>query len=179
MKIQLPPFIIADLYKNMLIENDSIKLPYTNERNTKKSVQNKQETVQRKIYLGENKKNITILITDDLNIHIEDEKLQFLKGILAACQINLADVAIINCNHNEVSFESLKNVVQPKFIFLFGITTQTIHLPFFIPLYQIQHYDDCTILVVSALEELMGNSDEIKQEKRKLWNSMKAIFSIT
>ncbi|MGI8950877.1 MAG: hypothetical protein ACR2FN_04750 [Chitinophagaceae bacterium] len=179
MNIKLPAFIIADLYKNVLISAENF--PEINNKITEPEIsatKNNAEILPEKFYLGENKKNIIIAVKDNENIFLNDESLHFLNGILAACHFNLADVAIVNFERNNFSFQQLKEMLQLKHIFLFDVSARQIKLPFTIPHYQIQYYDNCTILLAPSLKKLMENSEEIKGEKKKLWSSLKTIFNI-
>src|SRR6476661_1685011 len=86
--IQLSPSLIQDLYKDVLIvENDrplnsiALKEP-------------------RNGYLEKNEKNIQVLINEADSPYLSDEDLNFLTGILNACRLSIADVAIVNIHHN-------------------------------------------------------------------------------
>lgn len=173
-KNPLPNFVVADLYKKNLFVIDTIATPiYTPNQPV---VQ--EEVVVELNYLGENKKQICILLKDANAVHINEEDLNFLTNILAACKLNVADVAIINIQHQPVDFNLLKNELGCKFLILFNITTNAINLPFMLPNYQVQAYNGCSILTASSFQNMQGNSQEAKIEKSKLWISLKNMFSI-
>ena len=93
--IKFEPTDIAFLFKNSLVEIDAEQqaLPQT-----------KIETVQINTgwkYLGENKKKTLVVVRNADAVHIPDKQLSFLTKLLAACNLNLADVAIFNFqDHN-------------------------------------------------------------------------------
>ena len=79
--ISLSAQLIADLYPASLIEQlTPIHIP---------------DTIK---FLGNNKKNILVLVSKDSITFLENDELDFLSSILVACKLSLADVAIININ---------------------------------------------------------------------------------
>lgn len=173
-KNPLPNFVVADLYKKNLFVIDTIATPIyaQNEPSLQK------EAIVKLNYLGENKRQICILLKDANAVHINEEDLIFLTNILAACKLNVADVAIINIQHQTVDFNLLKEELGCKFLILFNITTNTINLPFMLPNYQVQVFNDCSIVIASSFQNMQGNTQEAKIEKSKLWISLKNMFSI-
>ena len=59
-------------------------------------------------------------------------------------------------------------------IFLFGLGADALALPLQFPHYQVQQFNNQVYLSSVALNELQANKDE----KMKLWNSLKKIFSL-
>jgi hypothetical protein len=182
MDIQLPDFVLADLYKNTLvITSDAGEKPNTLLAQATQKVPEKVpetvQTVQKKWYLGENKRGIVIIVKDENAVFINDEWLETLTKLLDALKINLADTAIVNTVHTQVGFAQLQTELKARHIFLFGVTTEQIQLPFAIPDYQVQNYAGCTILrsPVLTLVAPAKTTDGIKAEKRKLWESLKRI----
>jgi hypothetical protein len=68
--------------------------------------------------------------------------------------------------------------MQPQSVLMFGVTALQIELPFAMPDYQVQQYDNCSILTASALQALNKNSEAVKKEKEKLWKSLRTMFNI-
>ena len=165
--LQLPDFVIAELYKKDLVQlNDA-------------AISKKEEQAeQRPWYLGNNVKEVCIAIKDPSAFFINDDWLQFLTNILAACKLNMQDVAIINCNQHSKTHKELQAALQPKYYLLFDIDAKDIQLPFTIPHYQIQSYGNATYLLAPSLNTMMGDSKEAKLEKSKLWLSLKKIFEV-
>jgi hypothetical protein len=169
--LQLPDFVIADLYKDKLVITDEVTTV------TKKIITAEVEPKE-KWFLGDNKKNIAIVVKDATAKFINDEWLTTLGKILSVFKMNIADVAIINMANHTIDFTSLKNTLQSKYIFLFDVDTQEINLPFTIPNYQIQKYAECIFLQASAVTLSDNRTDtNIKLEKSKLLLSLKEIFN--
>jgi len=182
MDIQLPDFVLADLYKNTLvITADATKPgPRPPAQGTQTMPEKKPETVpaaQKKWYLGDNKRGIVILVNDETAPFINDEWLDTLSKLLGALKITLADTAIVNMHNHPVVFAQLQKELNARHIFLFGVTTEQIQLPFAIPDYQAQSFAGCTILRAPfvTLVSPAKTTDGIKAEKRKLWESLKKI----
>jgi hypothetical protein len=168
-KEKLPDFVLAELYnKSLVFVDDGSK--------QKKVVEDFKET--KKLYLGNYEKKIIVLVNDAENIYLSDGSLRFLSGILNACKLNLAHIAVINFNNNALSFSELKKQLQPEFLLSFGITALQIELPFTMPDYQVQLYDNCCIVTAPALTALNSEINDAVTEKKKLWKSLQKMFSL-
>ena len=128
--------------------------------------------------MGDNQKKITILLKDSSAVHVADESLQFLTAILAACKLNMGDVAIVNTANQAINYAQIKTELQPKTIILFDINAASIALPFEVPQYQVQQYDNSTLLFSAPLQSMLVKTDAAKLEKGKLWNALKKTFNI-
>ncbi|QEC67370.1 hypothetical protein FRZ67_08700 [Panacibacter ginsenosidivorans] len=184
MSTQLPGFIIAGLYKDSLVlveETTEQIIP------AKKQVQNTNKSPNHEVtpppqpkkwFLGDNKKNITILLKDPDAVHINDEWLGTLSKLLAACKLNLADVAIVNLKENH-SFADIKQQLQPQYVLMFDVSANDLSLPFSIPNYQLQQYGGCAFMTAPAVTLSADKTTEaIKTEKRNLWEKLKVIFNV-
>ena len=168
-KEKLPDFVLAELYnKSLVFVDDGSK--------QKKVVEDFKAA--KKLYLGNYEKKIIVLVNDAENIYLSDESLRFLSGILNACKLNLAHIAVINFNNNALSFSELKKQLQPVFLLSFGITALQIELPFTMPDYQVQDYSKCKIVTAPSLNELKQPTETAKAEKTKLWKSLKKMFDL-
>jgi hypothetical protein len=192
--IQLPSFILAGLYKDSLVVLDDMqpaaKLLQTDEKQvtaTEEKTVALEETAPlaapithqpQKFYLGDNRKHISILVRDTTAVYLNDDSLNFLSSILGACKLNLGDVAIINQQHQPQQFASLKENLEPKFVLLFEVSPTDINLPFTIPYYQVQPYNNCSFLSAPSLRKMLGDNQEARLEKSKLWLSLKRMFDI-
>ena len=175
----LPPLVIASLYKDELVLIDDQKSSNANKPKKGEAVVTAPQEIQKPIsYLGDNQKKITILLQDTAAVHLADESLQFLTAILAACKLNMGDVAIVNTVHQPVQYTQIKTELKPSTIILFDISTASIALPFEVPHYQVQQYDNCTLLFSAPLQSMLVKTDAAKLEKGKLWNALKKTFNI-
>jgi hypothetical protein len=161
--IQLPGEILQNLYRRSLydLEPESAAT----------------ETVQSTEigFLGNNQKKITLLVNAPGTLYLPDEDLNFLMGILTACKLSMADVALINISKNPgLEYAGITNQLGAEKIFLFAVTPGSIGLPLAFPNYQVQKFNNQVYLSAVSLNELQKN----KEEKMKLWTSLKNIFSL-
>ena len=162
-KIQLPPTVLQSLYSKSLYDLNNNKTPSNTGQSTKIS------------FLGDNVKKIAILINSSEAIYLPDQELNFLLGILSACKLSMADVALINVKKNpSLSYKDVTSQLQSETVFLFGLEADGLGLPLQFPNYQIQQFNNQVYLSSVNLAELQTD----KAEKMKLWNCLKKIFSI-
>lgn len=179
-KIQLPDFLIAELYKGTLVDLDTF-----NKKAAQPVVEEQQEKPQapfqsnEKIkFLGENGKGVVIIVEEPEAVFLMEDNLTFLTNILKACQLNLTDIAIINLATGRVVYEEIKEQLQAHYILLFDVEPSAIKLPFLIPAFQVQQYDGCTVMVAPPLTALNKPGQDSKLLKTKLWLSLKQVFNI-
>ncbi len=161
--IQLPPFLIQELYRNSLIEEQNNQ-PKTNSLKTDEV-----------LFLGKNQKNILVIVAEENAVYLPDETLNFLIGILGACKLSLSDTALINFNRNPgIDYKTLQEKFKPGIILFFGIEPAALEFPLQFPHYQLQAYNKQTYLSAPSLYQLSVDITE----KKKLWSSLKTLFSI-
>ena|SRR5947209_5588348 len=175
MKEQLPAFVLSQLFSNSLVDTGE---KINNEVATKPAAPLSIKEASTKNYLGDYKKQTVVLINDEKYTYLSDENLEFFTGILSACKLNLADIALINFNKNAVEYNQLKKEMKPAYLLLFGVNALEIQLPFALPDYQVQLYDNCKIISAPALQQLNQTTPAIKAEKGKLWKSLQKMFGI-
>jgi hypothetical protein len=185
-KIQLPNFLLVDLFKDNLVLYDD--LPTTNSNayivetpiNIAESGEKLIPTLQpnKKWFLGDNNKQIAIIVKDNEAVFLRDEWLTFLTSILAACKLNIGDVAIINYTNTPVLLPAINEQLKTVYFLLFDIAAQDIQLPFTVPNYQLQKFGNATFLLAPSLAMMQGNNEAIKMEKSRLWLSLKKLFNI-
>jgi len=169
MKEQLSNFALAELYSKSLVLTDDTQLAAPLHQN---------EGKPKSGFLGNYEKKIIVGVSHANNLYLDDNSLEFLTGILGACRLNMAHIALINFHHEPATYAQLKNRMQPQFLLMFGVTPVQIELPFIMPDYKVQSFDNCLILTAPALASLNKNSEEAKKEKGKLWNGLKKMFDI-
>lgn len=176
--LKLPAVVISGLYSKSLVTAAS-----------KNSLQNEKKAIKtesgeyppdlpanEKInILGENRKNILIVVHNKEAKFLPDEDLRFLTNMLSACKLTLADVAIINLHtiHN-TSYKTIFEDTVPNIVFLFGADPSALHLPVSFPHFQVQSFNTYTLLFIPALNELQND----KILKSKLWVCLQRIFSV-
>lgn len=129
-------------------------------------------------YLGSNQQHIAILVHYPNDKHIGEASLDLLSKILAACQLNLAGVAIVNTAHQTVNYSLLQEQLQSKVVILFGIQATQIGLPMQFPLYKDQNFANVLYLQADALDHMLPNTSESKTLKSHLWAAFKRIFNL-
>jgi hypothetical protein len=112
-------------------------------------------------FLGNNRKQVAIVVHSPGIPFLPDNQLQFLTKILEACRMNIGDIAIVNAA-----------------FLLFGLEPVAIKLPINFPVFRLQPYDACTYLSAPALSLLVQNSEESKLLKSKLWICLKTLFNV-
>lgn len=126
--------------------------------------------------LGNNKRQIAIVVNFPNEVFLPEDDLQFLTKMISACKLNMADVAIVNHAVAQVAIEPLKQQLQPKYVLLFGVEPGAIQLPINFPAFKEQAYAGSTYLFTPPLNQLNQENDEAKLLKRKLWDCLKRLF---
>lgn len=158
--IELPPTLIQSLYSKLLYDL--------------KTNSDDQQTGSI-VFLGSNQKKIAIVVEDAASIYLPDDELNFLLGILTACKLSMADIALINVSKNAgLNYTTITEQLKAEKIFLFGLDAEALQLPLQFPHYQIQHYNNQVYLSSTSLNGVQKDKDE----KMKLWNCLKNIFSL-
>lgn len=178
--LTLPPYLIQELYENSLVETAGI--------NPKKSVPaiDLSESVGKKgmprvssgniKYLGNNAKNILIIIDEENHAFLPDAELNFLIAVLEACKVNFEDSALVNCHNNaEATPENLNHQFSPVVLIFLGTEPQLLGFPIQIPQYKVQQYNKQQYMCAPALQVISAD----KEAKKQLWNALKILFSIS
>lgn len=161
--IRLPIIVIQNLFKNILIDVD--------EAGEKISVSERHSLN----FLGDNIQHIVLLVDNPLEIYLNDRQLNILLGILNACKLNLSDIALLNvAEYPKLDYHEITNFLDARSVIMFGVLPSAIKLPFNIPWFQVQQFNKQIYLSVPSLNLLETN----KELKRKLWASLKQIFSL-
>jgi hypothetical protein len=129
-------------------------------------------------FLGNNRRAVTVLVHSPGAAWLPDDQLSFLSKILMACQMTLADIAIVNTATQPVVIGALRQQLHPKSVLLFGLEPVSIHLPINFPIFRLQPYDDCTYLAAPPLHDLVSPSEESRLLKSKLWVCLKSLFNV-
>ena len=161
--IQLPDTILQGLYSKCLYDLDPHKSVLSD------------ITASEINFLGNNQKKIIILVNSEAAIYLPDDELNFLLGILTACKLSMADIALVNLAKNpDFNYSFLTDQFKADKVFLFGLNAGAIALPLEFPHYQVQQFNNQVYLSSVSLNEMQVN----KEEKMKLWVCLKKIFSI-
>ncbi|MDX2047332.1 MAG: hypothetical protein SFU87_11130 [Chitinophagaceae bacterium] len=161
--IQLQPPVITELYRNSLTALNGI------------TPEKSKDEIIPILYLGNNKKQILLLVQNPGHAFLPDKTLEFLTGILSACKFSLQDIALVNLSHaGENTYLQLVHHFRPAVCLLLGVAPSQIELPIHFPHFQVQQYNGVSYLSSPPLESLA----EDKLLKSKLWLCLKQIFSL-
>lgn len=162
-KIQLPAFVIQDLFKNSLVDLNTTQAATGN------------TDADGIAFLGKNQRRIALVVRSSEALYLPEAALEFLMGILGACQLTMADVALVNLHQQpDTGYQQLTEALQAEKIFLFGTSPADLQLPLDFPFYQIQRYNNQVYLAAPPLAQLQQD----RMEKSKLWSCLKQIFSL-
>jgi hypothetical protein len=161
--IQIPEIILQELYTNTLVDLKTGKPSGDSQKEAQLA------------FLGENQKRIAVLVNDPEAIYLSDGSLNFLLGILTACKLSMADIALVNITQNSsLNYMAITEILGAEKILLFGVSPSDIELPLQFPHYQVQRYNNQVYLFSPGLPSL----EKDKAEKMKLWACLKQVFPI-
>jgi hypothetical protein len=174
--INLTASVLAGLYKDSLVEmseSNPVSEPVHEKKTSTPATPILKDNSLK--FLGENQKNILILVAYDTAVHIPDEQLNFLTSMLSACKLNLGDVSIFNeKNKPGISYKELLDFFKSKVILLLGTEPVSLGLPISFPEFQVQAFNNTTFLFTPSLE-IMENDKVLKS---KLWVCLRRIFDV-
>lgn len=151
--IELNGIMMANLYGHSLVQISENPPP----------VSQKTETPREEIrFLGNNSKNITVLVNDPGNTFMPEGHLAFLTKILGACKLNIGDVAIVNTAHTP-DFNGIISSLEPANIISFGTELKV---------KGIGH------VAAPSINELVPETPEARAGKSKLWGELKKMFGV-
>ncbi len=122
--------------------------------------------------LGENQSNILFIVNDPAHKFLPDEEMELLTRLVSACQLSLADIALVNFNSNKYNYQQYNERFQPKKILIFGVKNASLELPFDIPHFQVQQFQQQFYLTAPSLNALLNNT----ALKKELWGSLQKLF---
>lgn len=128
-------------------------------------------------FLGDNKKNITILVHYPEHTYLPDEVFGFLGNILAACHLSAKDAAIVNMARQPAGYADLLNQLEPRTLLCFGAAARPAGWPA-PPLLQAVLLQKLHVLEAPPLETLHQNTAPAKALKKQLWEALKKMLGI-
>lgn len=162
-QIKLAPQTICDIYRGVLYlaEDTEIEPAATSAPAIK--------------LLGANKQSITILVNEAEVPYLSEKPFNFLAGILSACKLSMADVALLNVqNLSEKHYQVIETTTRPQSVILFGVTCAEIGLPLQFPHFQVHKYNNINYLSAPALPDIEPD----KMIKTQLWGCLKSLFHL-
>lgn len=157
--ISLPPHLVADLYQHALVEDTATAMPQ------KPPVPS----------LGKAAKGVLIVVNKPDVPFLPDGELDFLTKVLSACQLSLADVAIVNWSkapHQDA--EAVMEQFAAAAVILFDVANPRFGLPSGMPDYTVQAAGSRRFVTAPALQEI----EKTKEAKGQLWGALKQLFGL-
>ena len=159
--IKLNPELVQQLYRKSLVEIEkSSPIPPITEK-------------QPVSFLGKNEKHIVVVVDEKDHAFLSETDLELLVGILTACNLTIADVAIINMHgNNGFNYEGLLAKFSPAIVLLFGVEAEEMEFPLHFPPYKLQQHGRHTYLSSASLNTLATDTEQ----KKKLWPCLQQYF---
>ncbi|MBL7732117.1 MAG: hypothetical protein JNM88_13125 [Chitinophagaceae bacterium] len=174
--IELSAKVVADLYGSTLIDEKTssvVQQAVAPPAETGPARTDKPDTAWKT--LGNNQRNILVVVDNPGITYLADNELTFLTGVLGACKLTLADVAILNLHtHPGAGYKELVSHFNSKVVLLFAVNPADFGLPVSFPYYQLQPFAGCTFLYAPSLPDLEND----RVEKSKLWVCLKRLFNL-
>lgn len=128
-------------------------------------------------YLGKNLKQICFAVSYPGAVFLPDNQLEFLTRIIGACQLSLADIALVNLAHTTAGLNDLISQINPRILFLCGLPASRLNRPeaaAFTP----QTTNGLTMINIPSLEEINQETPSGIALKKQLWAILKKLFNL-
>jgi len=176
-QINLPPAALASLYGETLVSDNEVSSipPTAGIKEVPSSSVQADDQKRAARSLGNNQQQILVLVNVADAVFLSDESLGFLTGVLSACKLSMADIALVNLHHYpDIPYQTLLTEFKSRIVLLFDKDPASFGLPMKFPHYQLQAFNGNTFLYAPSLQEL----EKDKVEKSKLWVSLKRLFNL-
>nr|WP_294877088.1 hypothetical protein [uncultured Pedobacter sp.] len=122
-------------------------------------------------FLGNNNRNILILVYDDHNDVSDEKGRELLRKIVKSINLTASDFALLNyAKYKEASYEQLNTRFSSVIVFAFGVSPQQLGLK--------QHPEN-TVVTEGAVKLIFSSAlqklDEDANGKKVLWGSLKQL----
>lgn len=98
--------------------------------------------------------------------------MDLLSNLITACKLSMEDIALVNHFNATFNYHQLTDHFQSKKILMFGATTSELGLPFSIPFFQIQQFQQQLYITAPPLTDFLKNKDL----KKHLWTCLQKLF---
>lgn len=169
--IRFPASLLSDLYRDSLVS-----IPEAKTKRTAKTTDASPGAVVR--FLGKNLRNILIVVNKDSAIFLPDDELNLLTKMLSACNLTLADVAIVNIAGGAIALSQLESELSPVKMLLLGSTFNKDFSALNPQEYLLQQQHSYTYFFAPDLKEMLGETAGSRSIKTKLWGSLKQMFGL-
>ncbi|WP_298709254.1 hypothetical protein [Chitinophaga sp.] len=161
-RLQLDPFLLAQMYHQPIIPEEITAVPA------------EAKAVPEIKYLGENQKNILLLIQNEREAYLSEETFNLLANILNACKLGMQDVALVNtANYPGIRLQDYLQKIPARQVINFAIEPASLGLPPTQP-YQTTAFNGLPVLYSDDLQLIATD----KALKGRLWMGLKQLFGI-
>ncbi len=164
-ELNLSASILRDLYKDNLVSVDTLTADQTAPSTSIK-------------FLGNNLKEVIILVHKSNAIYLPDDELSLLTKMLAACNLTLADVAIVNLAKHEYSLSEIEQQLRPQKLIALGVDNAAGIIGIDSAPYVVSSHNNYVFSVAPDLKEMLGDSQNARGIKTKLWGALKQMFGL-
>lgn len=161
-QLQLDPYLLAQMYDQPIIPEENRAQPAV------------AKALPQIKYLGENQKNILLLIQNESEAYLNEELFNLLANILNACKLGMQDVALINtASYPGLTLADYKEATAARQCIIFAIPPASLGLPPMQP-YLLETHLQIPVLHSDHLQQIATD----KQLKGRLWQGLKQLFGI-
>lgn len=161
-RLQLDPYLLAQMYDQPIIPEEHRAQPAV------------AKALPKVKYLGENQKNILLLIQNESEAYLNDELFNLLANILNACKLGMQDVALINVAlYPGLTLADYQQTVSARQCIIFAIPPASLGLPPMQPYLPETHGQ---VMAIHSDDLQLIATD--KQLKGRLWQGLKQLFGI-
>lgn len=157
--ISFPPQLIASLYHHSLVEGGAAEKP----------------AAEPVAFLGKGGKGILVVVNHPSVPYLPDAELAFITKVLLACQLSLADVAIVNwAKMPAQNADKLVQQFHPQNVLLFDVPPDSFGLPPGALPFAVQQVAEIKFVAAPALHQI----EKTKEAKGQLWMALKTLFDL-
>lgn len=197
-EILIPPVLLAGMYSRSLVIIDTVenaKPGGTAGANSGKATEpsvpafvavEKEKIVSESVvvpaitarinWLGGFAKKVLVILSDENSVHVSEAELELLVKMLAAVDLSMADIGLVNIAKQQISLEQLNSELPASTSLLFGVEPSSIGLPMRFPFFQVQKWNNGIYLYSPSLTQMNTVSEDQNDLKRNLWKALKEIF---
>lgn len=121
---------------------------------------------------GENHSHVLFVVNNNTHKFLPDDEMELLTKLVSACKLSLADIALVNFSSNKYNYQLFNDQFHPKKILIFGVKNTELELPFDIPYFQVQTFQQQSYLTAPPLKEFLNNT----ALKKELWRTLQNLF---
>lgn len=161
-QLQLDPYLLAQMYDQPIIPEQRQAVPAA------------AKALPKLKYLGENQKNILLLIENESEAYLNEELFNLLTNILNACKLGMQDVALLNiAAYPGLTLQDYHQATGFRQCILFAIPHARLGLAEMAPYLAETHFG-ASVVFSDHLQQIATD----KALKGRLWMALKQLFGI-